>query len=93
MGRTRVHESAGDATLRKRAVQREKLTHRAAQSAQNGGDAASCFGLARCTGTQIVTVFTGKLTDVHGSPTTLADMVRTESLRAMLTKTAHALRA
>ena len=60
MGRTRVHESAGDATQRKRAVQREKLARRAEQSAQNGeDDAASYFGLARCTGTQMVTAFTG----------------------------------
>ena len=34
MGRKRVHESAGDATQRKRAVQREKRARRAEQSAQ-----------------------------------------------------------
>jgi len=56
MGRKRVHESAWGATQRKRAVQREKLARRAEQSAQTAETIASHFGLARCTGTQIVTV-------------------------------------
>jgi len=58
MNRKCVHESAGYATQRKRAVQREKLARRAEQSAQTAETIASNFGLARCTGTQIVTVFT-----------------------------------
>jgi len=80
MGRKRVHESAGDATQRKRAVQREKLALRAEQSAQTAETIATYFGLARCTGTQIVDVFTGKETDVHGSPAPKLDFDRTESL-------------
>jgi hypothetical protein len=45
MGRKRVHESAGDATQRQRAVRREKLARRAEQSAQNGGDDCELFRL------------------------------------------------
>ena len=60
MGRKLVHESAGDTTQRKHAVQREKLARRAEQPAHTAETIASYFGLARCTGTQIVIVFTGK---------------------------------
>jgi hypothetical protein len=63
MGRKRVQESAGDATQRKRAIQREQLARRAEQSAQTAETIASYFGLARCTGTQIVTVFRLMYTD------------------------------
>jgi hypothetical protein len=41
MGFTRVHESAGDATQRKRAGQREKRARGAEQSAQTGQTIAS----------------------------------------------------
>jgi hypothetical protein len=55
-----VHESAEDATQRTRAVEHEKLARRAEQSAQTAETIATYFGLTRCTGTQIVNVFTGK---------------------------------
>jgi hypothetical protein len=80
MGRKRVRESAGDATQRKRAVQRENLARRAEQSAQTAHTIASYLRRACCDRTQIVIVFSRKYIYVHGPPTSKLDLARTESL-------------
>jgi len=81
MGRKRVHKSAGDARQRKRAVKREKRARRAEHPAQTAETIVSFYRLGACTGTQRVTVFTGKKTDLAkvGAPT--PDYDRPESLK------------